>query len=543
MIYFPIRLHIQYAGIIFFVILFTNHLALAQSQGFYDSLNTARNLMDEQKLSQAISLLKSLENSYPNDEHLLRLQGQAIYWSKDFEATKKHFEKSIESYPQHSVLNLDYGRILFELGQFKEAKVYLNEYLKTDPDNPEANIMLGKIAYWQGRRPKNSLAHMFAVQRNYPSNQESLEFIQEIRKNTSPYLKVGTSSFRDSQPLEYLQTAVETGFYQSAYLQPSFQFQNNLYGEGINSQHFQFSNKTAILKSKTEVLMRAGVFQNTWVPQPLYTAGIDVRQKLFHDIELFANVDRTPYLLTLASLETDVMQTNYIAAIGRETGESFKGKVTFHHQQFDDNNFVQWFSLWGLAPIVNTPVFQFDAGYAFLYARSKENRFVLRNPGEINLESPQSTFPGIFDPYFTPENQIQHSVLAKFDIKLGSSVILTFNNNVGVYAQIDNPDFYLGEPGEPGGQIRPGPGQGGVGNPRPGNPFTPPVDENPNVEIYKLFTPIQFFPLDLKNTINWSISPKITLSGEYHYFKTIWFDSHRFSAGLKINFWNDDKTF
>ncbi|MDO9680590.1 MAG: tetratricopeptide repeat protein [Bacteroidales bacterium] len=469
-------------------------------------------MMNEKNISQAILILRSCEKSYPENVHVIRLHGQALYWSKDFESTQSYFRASIERNPQLDILNLDYGRILFELNRLDEAKIFLDKYLKSEPENAEALLMLGKIAYWQGKRPAKAMQYLNVVHKNYPSNQEAIDLIQEVRQNTSPYLKIGLLKYSDSQPLESIQTSVETGFYQSAWLQPGIQFQNRSFGGNLNARHFEFSNKTAFPKSKTEVLMRAGVFQNSWTTQSPYTAGIEIRQKISNDFDIAGNIDRSPYLYTLRSLTGNIMQTNYSVSAGRDIGAKFKGRVTFRHQQFEDNNYVQWFSMWTLFPIVGTPGFKLEIGYAFLAAWSKENRFVLENPGDINFNpiGQSNTYTGLYDPYFTPEKQFVNSLLAKSDLRLGSAVTISFNANVGVYSKIDYPEFVENEAGAIG--------------------------------VNKIFTPTLYFPLDLKSTINWRLSKKILLAAEYIYFKTIWYDSHTLGAGLKINFWNDKRS-
>jgi len=510
------------------MILFTNHLAFSQSQGFYDSLNTANELLNERKINEAILILESCEKAHPNNIHVIRLHGKALYWSKDFEATNNYFRASIAGNPQHSILNFDFGKILFELYRLNEANIYLSEYLLTSPENVETRIMLGKIAYWQGKRPKESLAYFDAILKDFPDNQDAIEMIEEVLINTSPYLKISSSRYNDSQPLTYLQANVEMGFFHSAWLQPKLEFQNRDFGEGLNFQHFQLANKVALPKTKTSISMRLGVLKNTWTNQSPYTAGLEIRQKLNRNYEISSSIDRAPYLYTLRSLESNVMPTSYSASIGRDTGSKFKSQMTFLHQQFEDDNYVQWFSLWTLFPVVNTSKFALNIGYAFLAAGSKENRFVMENPEEANLSPifPGKTYRGVFDPYFTPQNQMSHSALAKIDFELSSTVRVSLNNNFGVYASIDNPDLVDGRTAGGG----------------PGNPLFPPANTPPS-GINKVFTSTQFFPLDLKNTIGWEISKKTLVSANYNYFKTIWFDSHTFSMSLKMNFWNERKTY
>ncbi|MDP3451380.1 MAG: tetratricopeptide repeat protein [Bacteroidales bacterium] len=502
------------SGIVIFIASFLiNQLALSQTQGLYDSLETARQLMNENSISKAILILRSCEKSYPDNVHVIRLHGQALYWSKDFEATHSYFRASIERNPHLHILNLDYGRVLFELSQLDEAKSFLDKYLKSEPESVEANLMLGKIAYWQGKRPIVFMHYLSVANKKHPSNQEVTDFINEVRQSTSPYLKIGFSKYSDSQPLESTQTSLESGFYHSAWLQPGILFQNRLFSEKLNGRHFEFYNKTAFPKSKTVVSMRLGVFQNSWTTQIPYTAGIEIRQNISNNFEIAGNIDRSPYLYTLRSLTSNIMQTNYTASVGRETGAKFKGKVTFRHQQFEDNNYVQWFSVWTLYPIVTTSAFQLDIGYAFLSAWSKENRFV---PGN----------PGVYDPYFTPQRQIVNSLLAKSDLRLGSAVTISFNANVGVFSKIDYPEFVEGETGATGH----------------GNPLLP-TSSTQTGGLIKVFTTTKYIPLDLKSALNLRLSKKILLSAEYIYFKTIWYDSHTLSASLKMNFWNDKRLY
>lgn len=347
----------HYRGLVKQFLLFSLFLispcAFSQSQGFYDSLNMARGLLDNQQINEAISILKTYETSHPNNVHLIRLQGQAYYWSKDFDATHSYFRSAIERNPNLDILKLDYGRILFELYELSDAQKMLYEYLTTVPEDVETQLMLGTIAYWQGKRPKKSLQHLFEVQNAYPDNQEAKELIEQVRQNTSPYLKINTALYSDSQPLHVFQSLIETGFYQSTWLQPSIKFLNREFKSGINAQHIQIANKATIQQSKTSFLMHAGIFQNSWTTYNPYTSGIEIRQSLFKDYVISSGIDRSPYLYTLRSLESNVMQTNYITSIGRESGTKFKGKATFQHQQFDDDNFVRSFSIWTLLPVIN----------------------------------------------------------------------------------------------------------------------------------------------------------------------------------------------
>lgn len=65
-----------------------------QTQNFYDSLNFAKIQLNQGKINEALQLLDILEESHPGDENVIRVKGQALYWSKDFQSTKSYFKKN-----------------------------------------------------------------------------------------------------------------------------------------------------------------------------------------------------------------------------------------------------------------------------------------------------------------------------------------------------------------------------------------------------------------------------------------------------------------
>ncbi len=263
----------------------------------------------------------------------------------------------------------------------------------------------------------------------------------------------------------------------------------------------------------TVAIAKAGVFKTSWTNGVSLTGALEFNQKLSKAITLSGSIDRSPYFYTVRSLSTRVVQTNYTVFLGREVINSWNGKAAYNVQQFNDHNLVKSFSVWFLLPVVKSPSFKVDLGYAFYFADAKSNAYV--NDKSLNeitsLYYPGYTITGVYDPYFTPQNQQIHSVLGNLTFLPARSLKFSLKSNTGLYAVMDNPYFFLN------------------------------YDKGHQLALYKGYHPLKYFPLEIRTAIGWTLSKKIVLEGEYIYRKTIFFNSNSVSAGLKINFWNDKK--
>jgi tetratricopeptide (TPR) repeat protein len=502
---------------IFLLFMLLAPLALhAQSNGYYDTLNLARQRMNENRISEAILILEACERSHPNDVDVIRLRGQALYWSKDFDKTLAYFRKAIRENSEAMVLKMDYGRILFDMNLLDEAKNLIITYHKAEPADVEAQLILGTIAYWQGKPPKEAFLYLNPVLAQYPTNPRALALAKEIHQATSPWIKISSGYYSDSQPLNAPLFSFETGLYQSSWLQPTFQAQRrNMDDESVNhhTESFQLANKSAFLKTKTEVLVKTGIFNRSWTTNVLWTGGVEIKQKLSKTYTLSGSIERSPYFHTVRSLSSNVSQINYSGSLGREMANSWSGEVIYNVHQFNDNNQVKTFGVWFVLPIIESPAFKFDFGYAYHNADSKFNTFVNdKTLGEIVANYyPGYTITGVYDPYFTPQNQYINSLLGNITLNLANSFKLSVKTNAGLYAVVNNPYFYLN------------------------------FDKRHQLVLEKGYSQLHYFPIEMKVEINWMLSDKIMLEAEYLYRKTFFFTSNLARAGLKINFWNEKR--
>ncbi|MDQ7818745.1 MAG: hypothetical protein RDU14_17090 [Melioribacteraceae bacterium] len=485
---------------------------MSQTKEFYSKIDSARTLINSGRIEEGLEILIQCEKSFPDNIHVIRLYGQALYWNKSFDKTIDHFNNAIKKHPELSVLKLDYGRILFELNKLEEAEKYLLEYLETDHENVESQLMLASIYYWLGKPPQRSFSYLYPLSEKYPDNNKIMDLVREIESNTSPYVRVLSGYYNDTQPVRFFKTRIETGLYLSSLFQPSVSFESRFYQSSIQIQSILFHNDFKFPAANIKFTVSGGMIKYSWSSQLSFVGSVAKTWEFVKNINLSLGYERMPYLYTLRSLQRSIIHSDYIASLNWGGNNNWNGSVTYCFQDFDDNNDVRTFSMWFLVPLVDYKMFQFDIGYAFHLADSKEDRFILDNQSEHN-NNPSSigNLPGIYDPYYTPRKQQTHTLLFKVNLNLSEKFNITLNNNIGFLSKIENPDFLKLE----------------TNNPVPAG----------SKEVIKVFSTVNYYPFNLNWLFDWMISDRIRIKGEFSYLKTVYYESRSISAGVKLNFW------
>jgi tetratricopeptide (TPR) repeat protein len=492
--------------------------AIGQTRGFYDSLDIARTLLNQGNIQTALELLETLEKDHPGEENLIRIKGQALYWSKDFEVMRAYFRKSLKTYPNLYWARLDYGRILYEMNEWNESQNILKESLKINPHEPETNQKLAELNYWKGGSPKKSYAYLNEILNPFPDNELANTLKKEIKTGTSPYLGLASGYFSDSQPLQYLNLSATGNFYQSAVFQPGFSAEFRSYSSGIALQIAQASNKFSIPKSNTSLLIRAGLAKSSVWESFAFTYGAEFSQKFPKNLELILSADQEAYFFTLASLADPIIPLTFRTSFGRETGKSWSGKISWQNTFFEDQNTVNTLGAWFLVPILKQAAIRIDFGYSLNFSNSKEVRFSEELPIRNTPKNTEigAVIPGLYTPYFTPINQQVHGALGKVAINFSENIALSLTGNYGFLAKIENPNMI----------------------------FFGSTDMNPNApisnkDISLILVETAYTPLDFKAALNWEISSKSAFLLTYVYQETIFFDSHSINLNYNFRIWND----
>ena len=149
---------------------------------------------------------------------------------------------------------------------------------------------------------------------------------------------------------------------------------------------------------------------------PDWTAGSLVGLPIY----LGARVARAPYLYTVASLSTTVMSETGAVVASLDDPSGWLAESAASLERFPDDNTVSTLYAWMLAPVIRSAQVQAKAGYAIARQDSKETRF---------------TIAGRYDPYYTPERYLAHSVIGSLALKPSAKTSITVRGSYAFNAR------------------------------------------------------------------------------------------------------------
>ncbi|MGI8584614.1 MAG: hypothetical protein ACR2KX_20690, partial [Chitinophagaceae bacterium] len=406
-------------------------------------------------------------------------------------------------------------RMLFETGKLSHSQVLLEDYKLHDPGNAEVNILLARLNYWSGH---NQIAkeRIQDILKPYPDNPTALSILNEINNATAPYVKLGGIYTSDDQPLKSTGAQIEAGWYKSWILNPKLQvFYNHftLPDSVFNSFWIQLGNKISFGNSGFALNTTAGIFKHhTDDNESRLTYNFIISQKVSNFISLEASTAERPYQYSSTSVRIPVMQKFSGVALNLNKANNWLGRAAYEIQKFEDDNKIQTVYLWVLAPIINKNNFTLKGGYAFNHSNADKNTFTSIKPlnSVVQTTAVGNPVEGYYNPYFTPNNQSIHSLLASVGIKLSDKVNFSSKLNIGVAASADNPDLTLNK-------------------------------NQTTYSINKTYTRQSYTPVDFQNELLLHLSDQITLSGLYGYTKLLFYTVNQGAIQLKYAFINEKK--
>ncbi|MFN2458690.1 MAG: tetratricopeptide repeat protein [Chitinophagaceae bacterium] len=413
------------------------------SQEPVDTIGRGRELAYNKNFSAADSLL-TLYNSHQPDQNSLHLHAQVLYWMKQFDRSVQTFEKAVQAYPEAATIKLDYARVLYELGYYKNAEQQFKLYLPYDNKNIEANLALANIYLWN-RNIVEARETVNIILIDDPANEAAQNILEQINRFYSPYITANYQYLSDDQPLRSNEIFLETGWFSSPAFAPSINFQLNHFSLNDANTTIQFGvrNNFKFNYGKTTITAGAGIFSAG--RDNLHPTGLlNFSQRLSGAFAASFLLERRPYQYTLASIINPFTFTNFSAGIDLNKSDKFLGRAGVDVQGFNNNN-VKTTYLWSLLPVVHNASVSFKTGYGFSFANAQVNTF--RSSKSLNTivatQPILSQVEGIYDPYFTPQNQVIHAALASLRIAPSQAFNFTARGSVGFYATADNPVLVL----------------------------------------------------------------------------------------------------
>ena len=475
-----------------------------------DTILIARNEANQNNFLEADKMLTQY-NLHHLDINALRLHAQVLYWMKDFKRSADTYETTLAAFPNAAEVKLDYGNFLFATGKLAQAQQMLVSFQKYDNKNVEGNILLAQLYYWDGNI---ALARekLEAVLQPYPNNATALNILGQINATTAPYLSIRGIYKSDDQPIQPAGGEIEIGKYINRLLSPTFLINYShftLPDNNFNSMWVQVGNKLSIGNGRFSAGVTGGLFTHQGKERSTTpTVNLLLTQKLSKILSLEANIAERPYQFTSASIRTLVMQTFSGIAINFNQSNNWLGRAAYQIENFKDDNKIQTAYLWLLAPLVSRDKFSIKAGYGFNYANADVNNFVPATSLSTTIQNTAvgASVKGIYEPYFTPSNQISHSVLASLSFAFSPKVNFNTRVNIAFSATADNPYLILNK------------------------------SQNNVFSIDKSYGKFAYTPVDFQNELSVKLSGKLLLSGTYGYSRFLFYTVGQGVLHLRYNF-------
>lgn len=490
-----------------FLAFFLTQTLNAQSAFPADTVEYARAKVYAKDFAGADELLTRY-NAHHLDVNGLRLHAQVLYWSKAYLRADETHRRAVGAFPDLAVLKLDYGRFLYELGKHKPAQAVLEKCLAQDSLQPEANLLVARIAYQEGHLATAANRAEFML-KHYPGNADATALLTELRQAQAPYLRLASRYTTDDQPLKALSDEVESAWYRSWLLAPTVRVQLTHFSLPEltrNSVWLQAGNTMRLNRTGLTLNLQGGVFRpqvssGSWRA----TGSVLLTQKVASYLYLDLSAEHRPYQRTLASLRSSapIMQNVTGAALRLNKSDKWLGKATYERQTFADNNAVQTAYAWLLAPLLTSKRATLQGGYALSYATTGRSTYVPTKTLD-ELVATNAPVEGYYAPYFSPKNQVVNSLLGSFKVTPPWKVTFSGQASVGVWAKADNPYLFLNK------------------------------SATNELFVDQGFARTSYHPVDVQLACQWKASPSFSVTADYAYRKLFFFTSQQ--VGLQLSY-------
>lgn len=406
----------------------------------------AQRLRDRGDLDGAVRLLQAEMTRTPNDGDAARLLAETLYWRKDTLGANAAYRKALVQHPEDTTLRLQYARMLADTGHHRQARELLTPLLDIPPARPDAEALLGQLAYWDGdlTTARRLFVHALAEKPNLEMAKREL---REIMDTTAPWVRVSLGGSHDDQPLDRLALAIDSSWFAtpltklSARVQP-MQFWINGAPRSVGGFEAAITSYAPRMRLETEVA-GGSVFRALNGGMWDWTGRAVLGFRLPEHFTVRGRVERSPYFWTQASLNTPVMVQTATGLIHWDNPRGWLGEAGYQQQHYPDNNTIRTEYAWLLAPVVHHGGgVMLQAGYAFSAGDANQSRFVLAEPNQpYPPGDPRFNTAGVYAPYYTPNQQFIHSAIGAFTMRTGRRVTFHLNGSYALRATQNAPFF------------------------------------------------------------------------------------------------------
>lgn len=285
------------------------------------------------------------------------------------------------------------ARALRDSGRYRESIELLQNYLQRAPADYNAELVLAEAYYWSGDFG-SAARHFRSVLRRDPNNAAAKRQLDEIRATMRPVYELSVNFAHDNQPTN--RSFATAGF--RYFLTPFVSARLRLTGEHATAGN------AALDRIDPEISLTAAIAKG---------------------FSINAAFERPRYTATISSLTTPVNATTARLALQLDR-KNWLGEAAVQHVGYSDDNTALTAYAWLLAPVLRSDNALLQVGYAFGWNDAAESRF---------------STTGLYDPYFTPEQETVHSIAASMSTWTKRGVRFQVNGSYGIKADRDAPSI------------------------------------------------------------------------------------------------------
>jgi hypothetical protein len=493
------------------------------SQNSPDTLSLVRTFIMQGKVHPAFVLMKDFSRHHPGDFNAAWLFAKAAYLDDQIMISGKQYEKAIRLSPDNLYAQLDYADFLVSTGRYEQARYYLDKYLKYEPGNYKAMILLARIDYWQAdyREAMKTLGKISGMD---STDISVANMKRDIHVAASPWLGINAGYFSDNQPMQGMTAAIDAGLAIHPHVLPYVKFRVPVFDTSANvgvAAWLQAGNRSVFAKPRMRLDVSLGIVQFPSGNSSSWSGSAELTKVFIYHLPVTLTVCQNPYFSTLGSISRKIMEDHISLSAGWDRINSFYGQATFDVAYYPyDRSEIFTGNGWFFTPPVRGSVLKVRVGYGFAYSTSQTNNFVNKEPVEqiINTFDPSVPIDGVYSPYFTPKNQQINSLLVNVKIIPSKNFTADLTGNFGVFATADIPYFYLDTIAS-------------------GTVIDKYIMQGKTFFVIRDFSNHQkFFPVQATAKLLFRVSPTIHIEGDYTFYSTYYFVRHYAGIGIKINF-------
>lgn len=480
--------------------------AAPQSTQVTDTLAEARRLRDAGSLPAATRLLGAYTAAHPSDPVAAGLLGETHYWMKDVAGARAAYERGLAATPADIPLTLAYARMLMETSDHSRARQLLEPLRRAAATAGRAEEMLGTLAYWEGDygAAKRLFAEALALD---PRRGDARRSLREILTVTAPWVRLGGEIQHDDQPLVRIAGDAQFGWFATPLVSVSAHVQPMQFREESGTSHDIFLGDillSAYLPAiRVETEIAAGMIQRGADSPTEWTGRGSMGLRVTPRTIVRIRGERAPYLYTVGSLSTPVITNTLGATLDWGTPSGWLAQASAQQARYPDDNVVTSTHAWLLAPVVRNRGGVVQLGYSIAAQDARESRFVVDGSAAPAPRDGDGV-AGWYDPYYTPNDLVAHSLLAAVVVRPVTRLALRANGALGIIAHDDFPIYRtFGFP------------------PRPGPP-TISIEQR------------TFRPWSMRGSLDVGLTSQMRLSAEGEYSRTAFYDAA--SARLAVTY-------